>query len=63
MGYAVRFNKKAPRDSGSIEFVTTGILLRRLINDPSLSDISHVMIDEVSRTLLCTMVTDLGIGL
>ena len=47
VGYAVRFNKKAPRDSGSIEFVTTGILLRRLINDPSLSDISHVMIDEV----------------
>ena len=47
MGYAVRFNKKAPRDSASIEFVTTGILLRRLINDPSLSDISHVMIDEV----------------
>jgi len=47
VGYAVRFNKKAPRDSASIEFVTTGILLRRLINDPSLSDISHVMIDEV----------------
>ena len=47
MGYTVRFNKRAPRDAASIEFVTTGVLLRRLINDPTLEGISHVMIDEV----------------
>ena len=47
MGYTVRFNRRAPRDAASIEFVTTGVLLRRLINDPTLEGISHVMIDEV----------------
>ncbi|OEU11976.1 P-loop containing nucleoside triphosphate hydrolase protein, partial [Fragilariopsis cylindrus CCMP1102] len=49
VGYAVRFKSKKPRNiGGSIEFVTTGILLRRLLGDDSLlQDISHVMIDEV----------------
>jgi len=50
VGYAVRFKSKKPRNNGgSIEFVTTGILLRRLLNgnDSLLQDISHVMIDEV----------------
>lgn len=48
VGYTVRFNRRTPRESGgSIEFVTTGILLRRLVSDPSLDGVSHVMIDEV----------------
>ncbi|KAK1735409.1 ATP-dependent RNA helicase [Skeletonema marinoi] len=47
VGYNVRFNKKSPRESASVEFVTTGILLRRLVNDSFLDGISHVMIDEV----------------
>lgn len=48
IGYTVRFKRQSPREQGgTIEFVTTGILLRRLIQDPNLSDISHVMIDEV----------------
>ncbi len=47
VGYAVRFNKQSPREAASIEFVTTGILLRRLVNDNMLSGVSHVMIDEV----------------
>lgn len=48
VGYAVRFKRQSPRDhGGSIEFVTTGILLRRLMSDKTLSGISHVMIDEV----------------
>lgn len=48
VGYSVRFNTVQPREAGgSIEFVTTGVLLRRLVNDPSLDGISHVMIDEV----------------
>jgi HrpA-like RNA helicase len=48
IGYTVRFNRKSPRESGgSVEFVTTGVLLRRLVNDPLLAGCSHVAIDEV----------------
>ena len=48
VGYAVRFNRELPREAGgSIEFVTTGVLLRRLVNDPTLEGVSHVLIDEV----------------
>ena len=48
VGFSVRFNTAQPREEGGcIEFVTTGILLRRLVNDPTLDGISHVMIDEV----------------
>ena len=48
VGYSVRFQRQPPRFSGgSIEFVTTGILLRRMLNDDLLDDISHVVIDEV----------------
>ena len=48
VGYTVRFQRRKPRDhGGSIEFVTTGILLRRLINEPTLPGIRVIMIDEV----------------
>lgn len=47
VGFAVRHSARSPRSAASIEFVTTGILLRRLINDPTLDGVSHVMIDEV----------------
>jgi hypothetical protein len=47
VGFAVRHSSRPPRSAASIEFVTTGILLRRLINDPTLEGVSHVMIDEV----------------
>ena len=47
VGYNVRFNRRAPRGCASIEFVTTGILLRRLVNDPTLQGVSHVCLDEV----------------
>ena len=48
VGYTVRHNRVAPRScGGSIEFVTTGVLLRRLQNDRTLQGISHVVIDEV----------------
>lgn len=51
IGYSVRFKRQPPREyGGSVEFVTTGVLLRRLINDPSLTEVSHVMIDEVVST-------------
>jgi len=47
VGYTVRFNKQSPREAASVEFVTTGVLLRRLVNDSFLDGVSHVMIDEV----------------
>ena len=47
-GFSVRLHGTAPRDDGAgVEFVTTGVLLRRLMRDPSLEGTSHVMIDEV----------------
>lgn len=46
VGYQVRLeNKISP--STRLTFCTTGILLRRLQSDPTLSNISHVIIDEV----------------
>lgn len=47
VGFAVRLHGTSPRDAASIEFVTTGVLLRRLMRDQNLDGISHVMIDEV----------------
>jgi HrpA-like RNA helicase len=47
VGFAVRHDARPPRSCGCIEVVTTGTLLRRLIGDPSLVGVSHVMIDEV----------------
>lgn len=46
VGYAVRGETKASPDT-KLQFVTTGVLLRRLQSDPTLDGISHVMIDEV----------------
>jgi ATP-dependent RNA helicase DHX36 len=47
VGFAVRLHGTSPRGAANIEFVTTGVLLRRLMRDQSLDGISHVMIDEV----------------
>ena len=47
VGYAVRHDARPPRSRGCIEVVTTGTLLRRLVGDPTLWGVSHVMIDEV----------------
>lgn len=47
VGFAVRLHGSTPRDAANIEFVTTGVLLRRLMRDGNLDGISHVMIDEV----------------
>jgi len=47
VGYRVRLRGVSPRESGCIEFVTTGVLLRRMVSDPSLGGVSHVVIDEV----------------
>eukprot|EP00040_Diaphanoeca_grandis_P036290 m.230959 g.230959 ORF g.230959 m.230959 type:complete len:892 (-) comp33591_c2_seq1:1647-4322(-) len=46
-GYRVRLMSSRPRDHGSIEFCTTGVMLRQLQADPLLTNISHVLVDEV----------------
>ncbi|CAD2214880.1 DEAD/DEAH box helicase/Helicase conserved C-terminal domain/Helicase associated domain (HA2), putative [Angomonas deanei] len=43
-GYAVRFDSKR---GTSINFCTTGILMRTLHNDPMLSHINYLIIDEI----------------
>ena len=48
VGYRVRLHGTEPRSiGGTVQFVTTGVLLRRLVRDPEISDVSHVIIDEV----------------
>jgi ATP-dependent RNA helicase DHX57 len=51
VGYSVRLNKKLSRDT-RLMFCTTGILLRRLVSDPALRGVSHVIIDEVHERSL-----------
>ncbi|KAI9321214.1 P-loop containing nucleoside triphosphate hydrolase protein [Dichotomocladium elegans] len=46
IGYAVRGETKSSPKT-RLQFVTTGVLLRRLHSDLDLTGISHVMIDEV----------------
>ncbi|KAI8145909.1 P-loop containing nucleoside triphosphate hydrolase protein [Fennellomyces sp. T-0311] len=46
VGYAIRGETKVSAQT-RLQFVTTGVLLRRLHSDPTLDGISHVMIDEV----------------
>ena len=46
VGYKVRMESKVS-DATKLEYCTTGVLLRRLQNDPQLAGVSHVVIDEV----------------
>ncbi|KAJ8959723.1 hypothetical protein NQ318_021917 [Aromia moschata] len=47
VGYQIRMEKKMPRKSGSICFCTTGVILKQMESDPSLSNISHLILDEI----------------
>ena len=49
VGYAVRFDSKLPKFGGSINYCTTGILLRQLQEnkDIVLDGLSHIIVDEV----------------
>ena len=47
MGYEIRFESEKPRDVGSITFCTTGIVFQKLKTNPLLSDVSHIILDEV----------------
>ncbi|KAL8740859.1 MAG: hypothetical protein Q9190_006483 [Brigantiaea leucoxantha] len=49
IGYHVRFDKRRPRDGGSITYCTTGVLLQQLRSSPDevMDFVSHLVIDEV----------------
>ncbi len=51
VGHAVRGNSQR---GSAVEFVTPGVLLRRLLRDPSLEGVSAVAIDEVHERQLDT---------
>ena len=74
VGYSVRLESKLSERT-RLHFCTMGILLRRLLSDPTLGQISHIVLDEVHersvesdllllllRRLLCTR-TDLRVVL
>lgn len=54
VGYRIRLEGVAPRPRGSITFCTTGIVLRMLLDDNALSDVSHLVVDEVHERDLFT---------
>jgi ATP-dependent RNA helicase DHX57 len=46
VGYSVRLDSKQSRQTRLL-FCTTGVMLRRLLGDPDLKSITHVVLDEV----------------
>ncbi|WP_311244858.1 ATP-dependent helicase HrpB [Microbacterium sp. WCS2018Hpa-23] len=59
VGFTVRGERSAGRET-RVEFVTAGVLLRRMLDDPGLDGVGAVIIDEVHERAL---ETDLLIGL
>lgn len=59
VGFTVRGERTVATDT-RIEFVTAGVLLRRMLNDPGLDGVDAVIIDEVHERAL---ETDLLLGL
>ncbi|MEV7631815.1 ATP-dependent helicase HrpB [Microbacterium sp. NPDC089318] len=59
VGFTVRGERKASSET-RVEFVTAGVLLRRMLDDPGLDGVDAVIIDEVHERAL---ETDLLIGL
>ncbi|XP_053315426.1 ATP-dependent DNA/RNA helicase DHX36 [Spea bombifrons] len=46
-GYQIRLESQLPRKQGSILYCTTGIVLQWLQSDQKLTNVSHVVIDEI----------------
>ena len=60
IGYHIRLDKIMPREmGGSILFCTTGVILKMLESDPSLSQYSHIFLDEVHERQIHT---DIALG-
>lgn len=53
VGYSVRFEHRAGADTRLL-YVTEGVLLRRLLDDPLLADVSVVVLDEFHERHLAT---------
>ncbi|CAG8214326.1 unnamed protein product [Penicillium salamii] len=47
VGYTVRFDRKPPKNGGSIEYCTSGILMNMLKDDSVLDRFTHIILDEV----------------
>ncbi|XP_066989713.1 ATP-dependent DNA/RNA helicase DHX36-like isoform X1 [Macrobrachium rosenbergii] len=47
VGYQIRLEKVMSRSSGSILYCTTGIILQWMQTDPLLSEVSHLILDEI----------------
>lgn len=45
--YLFIFFRQLPREQGSICFCTTGVVLKQMEMDPSISKISHIILDEI----------------
>ncbi len=45
VGYRIRLEARESRET-RLTFCTTGVLLRRLLDDPDLHGVSHVVVDE-----------------
>jgi ATP-dependent helicase HrpB len=56
VGYQIRFEKVWSRDT-RILFVTEGVLLRRMLDDPSLSDVGAILFDEFHERHIYSDVT------
>lgn len=52
VGYQIRLESKMPRETGSILYCTTGIMLQWLRSDPNLLQISHIVLDEIHERSL-----------
>ncbi|XP_015601854.1 ATP-dependent RNA helicase DHX36 isoform X2 [Cephus cinctus] len=47
VGFQIRLEKVPARDSGSILFCTTGLMLQFMQSDPALRNYSHIILDEI----------------
>ncbi|XP_017786910.1 PREDICTED: ATP-dependent RNA helicase DHX36-like [Nicrophorus vespilloides] len=47
VGYQIRLENVLPRNRGSITFCTTGVILKKMETNLSLSGISHLILDEI----------------
>lgn len=56
VGYQIRLENRPPRSQGSILFCTAGVLVKRMEANPSLDNISHLILDEVhERDIICDL--------
>lgn len=46
-GYQIRLERSLPRSRGSIVYCTTGVILRQMAADPLMSNVSHLILDEI----------------